>query len=304
MDGHMNSMLRLGIVAVALATAVAPARAGERLNPAIARLEAGEAALGIFSGNRDMMNARVLGGAKLDFVIIDMEHAPWDADTLRRFVAAMKGTSGFTVAPLVRVAANGREIHHNQWMVKQALDAGAFGIVVPHVNTPEHARAAAVAMRYPPPAGSPAPEPRGERGWGPLIAAGSWGVESGEYARIADLWPLNPAGELLLVVQVESKEAVANLEEILKVPGIGAAFIGPADLHADMGYVGRSGVPEVEAEIQRALGLARAAGVPIGITTGADTVSERLAQGFTFVTIGFDLQLGAGVESALEAVGR
>ena len=312
MDLRTYSTLRraavLGVGGLAWLTglvAPAPARAGERLNPAIARLEAGEAALGIFSGNRDRMNARVLGRSKLDFVIIDMEHAPWDADTLRHFVAAMKGAGGaFTVAPLVRVAANGREIHHNQWMVKQALDAGAFGIIVPHVNKPEHARNAAIAMRYPPPAKSPAPEPRGQRGWGPLIAAGTWGVGTDEYARIADLWPLNPDGELLLVVQVESRQAVANLEQILGVPGVGAAFIGPADLHADMGFVGQSGVPEVEAEIQRALSIARAAGVPIGITTGPQNVTERLAEGFTFVTIGFDLQLGAGVESALEAVGR
>ena len=115
---------------------------------------------------------------------------------------------------------------------------------------------------------------------------------------------LLPDGELLLVAQIETTRAIDALAEIAAVPGVGALFLGPADLHADMGYLGQSGVPEVEAEIQRAVSAAQAAGVPIGITTNAETVAKRLAQGFTFVTIGFDVTLPEGVAAAAKAAGR
>jgi len=296
-------MMAVTLSAGLLATTAAEAR--ERLNPLVERLAAGEAAFGIFSGSRDLLNAARLADSGLDYVIIDMEHAPYDVETLRRFILAMKNADGaFPVAPLVRIPANGREVRHNQWMVKQVLDAGAMGVVVPHVNSAEEARDAVVAMRYPPPAGSPAPEPRGVRGWGPLAAANAWGVDYGEYARRADLWPLNPEGELILVVQIETFEAVADAASILAVPGVGAAFVGPADLHADMGHLGQSGVPAVEEAIQQAAEAATEAEVPTGITTSAETVAERVEQGFRMPTVGFDLAMPAGIAEALEAVGR
>ncbi len=200
--------------------------------------------------------------------------------------------------------ANGREIHANQWMIKQVLDAGAFGVMVPHVNTAEQARNVAIAMRYPPAHDSPAPKPRGVRGYGSLLASMAWGLSGADYARRADLWPLIPDGELLLVAQIETVRAIDALADIAAVPGVGALFLGPADLHADMGYVGQSGVPAVEAEIQRAVAAANAAGVPIGITTNTETVAARLAQGFSFVTIGFDVVLPEGVAAAAAAAGR
>lgn len=279
--------------------------AQSRLNPAIARLAAGEPALGVFAFERDVLNARVLGNSGLDFVLIDMEHRPWNGEALVQFILNMRSADGsFAAAPIVRVPANGREIHVNQWMIKQALDAGAFGVMVPHVNSAAQARNVAIAMRYPPRHDSPAQEPRGVRGFGPLLASMAWGLSGADYARRADLWPLLPDGELLLVAQIETVRAIDALAEIAAVPGVGALFLGPADLHADMGYLGQSGVPEVEVEIQRAVAAAQAAGVPIGITTTAETVAARLAQGFTFVTIGFDVTLPEGVAAAAAAVGR
>lgn len=294
----------LRLAAALMAMPVASA-AAERLNPLIERLEAGEPAYGIFSGDRDVLNAGRLGRSGLDYIIIDMEHGPFDVEALRRFILAMKGADGtFSAAPIVRIPANGREVHHNQWMVKQVLDAGAMGIMIPHINNPEEARESVVAMRYPPRHDAAAPEPRGERGWGPISAIAAWGVDFPTYARLADLWPLNPDGELLLVVQIETLESVDSAEEILTVPGVGAAFLGPADLHADMGYLGESGVAEVEAAIDRAAKTAGRLAVPIGITTNPDTVAQRLEQGFGMSTVGFDLALPAGIAESLQAVGR
>jgi len=295
------ALLLLAIVAPALAQAADR----PRLNSAIARLAAGEPALGAFSSVRDPLSALGLARSRLDYVIIDMEHGPWNAETLRVMVSALRGADGrFAVAPLVRIPTDGDEVADNGWIVKQALDAGVFGIVVPHVDSPAEAAAAVAAIRYPQPKDSPAPEPNGRRGWGPGFAAAAWGLEVPDYARRADLWPLNPDGELLLVVLIESRAAIAVAAEILSVPGVGGGFIGPSDLHADMGFLAQTGVPEVEAAIQRALAAAKSVDVAIGITTVPGDIQARLDQGFRLPTLGADTGLSGGIEAALKAAGR
>lgn len=277
-----------------------------RLSHLVETFAADKAAVGIFSSVRDFTLARIIGTAKLDYLIIDMEHAPFDAETLRQYLANLRRPDGsFPVTPIVRLGANGGEVHMNRWMFKQALDAGAFGVMVPFVNNAEEARQAVISMRYPPAKDNPAQEPRGMRGWSSTIAAiGTWGLTPVEYARKADLWPLNPHGELILAVQIETVEAIDHLREILSVPGVGAAFIGPADLHADMGYLGQSGVPEVEAQIQRALAIGRDMGVPMGLTTRATDARTRLDQGFRFFTVPGDAALGADLVDTLQSIGR
>jgi 4-hydroxy-2-oxoheptanedioate aldolase len=101
---------------------------------------------------------------------------------------------------------------------------------------------------------------------------------------------------------IESRDAIRHLHAILSVPGVGATFIGPADLHADMGYAGQSGVPEVEAQIQRALQVAQQLGIAIGITTSPADAQERIDQGFRFITLsaGSPAELG----DALSMLGR
>ncbi len=277
-----------------------------RLSHLVETFAADQAAVGIFSGVRDFALARVIGASKLDYLIIDMEHQPFDVETLRQYLANLRRPDGtFPVTPIVRIGANGSEVHANQWMFKQALDSGAFGVMVPFVNTAEEARQAVIAMRYPPAKDNPAQHPRGVRGWASTIAAlGTWGVAPEDYVRKADLWPLNPEGELILAVQIETVQAIDNLREILAVPGVGAAFIGPADLHADMGYVGQRGVPEVEEQIQRALAICREMGVPVGLTTTASDARARLDQGFRFFTVPGDAALGADLIKTLESIDR
>jgi 4-hydroxy-2-oxoheptanedioate aldolase len=116
------------------------------------------------------------------------------------------------------------------------------------------------------------------------VAADAWDLDVQDYAMRADLWPLDPEGEMILAVQIETAEGIDNLAEILAVPGVGAAFIGPADLHADMGHLGQTGVEEVEALMEEALATAQEAGVPIGLTPAGRTIEERVEQGFTFNT--------------------
>jgi len=280
-------LVRLAAVfALAIACAASPALA-QRKNHAISVLERGGAAVGFITnslaGTATYQQLRDVPG--LDWVFIDMEHGPFDPSQVRNIIAAFRaGDGSFPVTPIFRIPANCSEVDKNQWLFKQVLDGGAFGAIVPHCDERKDVVNAAAAMRYPPFRNDPAPLPRGVRGAGGVPAA--WGMSFAQYVQVADLWPLDPQGELLFVPMVESHAVINQLDSILNVPGIGALFIGPADLHADMGYAGRSGVPEVEEQIQRALAKARAAGMAIGITTSAADAQLRLDQGFRFITLG------------------
>lgn len=305
-----SRMAKCLLVAAACATfgihTVSDAQEPRRLSRLVETLAGDKATVGIFSSVREFTMARVVGAGSLDYQIIDMEHGPFDTETLRQQLVNLRRPDGsFNVTPIVRIPANGSEVQANQWMFKQVLDAGAFGVMVPMVNNAEEARQAVIAMRYPPAKENPAKQPRGVRGWSSTIAAiGTWNVTPMDYTRKADLWPLNPQGELILAVQIESVEAINNLREILAVPGVGAAFVGPADLHADMGHLGKTGVPEVEEQIQRALTIAREMRVPMGITTRAEDARARLDQGFRFFTVPSEAGPATEMINALKAIGR
>ena len=112
-----------------------------------------------------------------------------------------RGTLAPAVTPLVRIPPNGGEL--NQWIAKQVLDSGVYGIVWPHVSTVEEARNAVVACRYPRPKDAPLYEPPGQRGDAPAAAARYWGLSQQEYYRKADVWPLAPDGEVLVAIMCE-----------------------------------------------------------------------------------------------------
>lgn len=313
----MNGMRTAGIVTVAFALGIgtATAAAGQeqvRLNRTIETLEKGQPVFGIFSGNFSLANARALARSGLDYVFIDMEHAPFNLETLQVFLLGMtdkaavarQGNAQMATTPIVRIPVNGR--NDPEWIVKQVLDMGVFGIMFPYIENRAEAERAVRAMRYPQARGSQYFEPRGQRGSSPGIATWYWGVS--DYSRRADVWPHNPAGELLAVLQIESAEGVRNAEAIVTTPGVGAIFIGPADLALSMGLPGSS--PEVQGAIDSVLALCIRHNVPCGITTGAGDVARRLQQGFRFPTVGYwgDAGIGGGVAEALrvarEAAGR
>lgn len=185
---------------------------------------------------------------------INMENS-WDPERLRTVLTGLKQEP---LTPVLRVPAGGAEGPSR--FIQIALDLGIANLVIPKIATAEEARRLVTAMR----------EQKAAAGQ----AAAYWGVSQQEYARKAALWPLNPNGELVAIVMIESKAAVDNIEEILRVPGLGGVFIGPYDLGNSLG-VGppRDGKipPATEAAIQKVRGACQAfkqiicgiAGMPI-----------------------------------------
>jgi 4-hydroxy-2-oxoheptanedioate aldolase len=276
---------RLLVLLLVVGLAALPAAAQDRRSHVISVLETNGVAIGtITSALAAPGTFERLRELPLDWVFIDMEHGPFHPTAVRGILASFRADDGtFPVTPIVRIPANCSEVEFNQWLFKQVLDAGAFGVIVPHCDTRRDVVDAAVAMRYPPFIDDAAPRPRGVRGAGGAPAI--WGLSFQEYLEVADLWPLDPQGELLFVPMIESRDSVRRLHAILRVPGVGATFIGPSDLHADMGFAGQSGVPEVEEQIQRALEVAQQVGIAIGITTSPADAQARIDQGFRFITL-------------------
>lgn len=273
-----------------------------RLNKAIELLENGQAAFGLLAFDYSLNNARSMANSGLDFIIVDMEHAPFDIERLRQFLLGMtdkrkileKGNLQPDVVPLVRIpAAGGEDV---MFQAKQVLDVGAFGVMYPSVSTRAQAEKSVGATRYPQLNGAEDFEPVGLRGRNPSNAVWYWGI--GDYHSRADVWPLDPNGELLAIIQIETPEGVKNIDEIIAVPGIGVIFIGPSDLSTSMGYASPS-APEVEAAIQKVLRACLDNGVPCAITTGQGSVQRRIEQGFRFVTVGLDGGLSTSTSEAL-----
>ena len=213
-----------------------------RLNNVIRALEAGQTPLVAFSPPT-IESAIEFATTKYDGIVFESEHNPYDIKALRDCLQYMLNRKQIvesasvtaTVTPMMRIPPNGGEM--NQWLAKQVLDIGAYGVVWPHISTVEQAYNAVAACRYPRAKGSPAYEPEGIRGDQPVHAARYWGITPQEYYKKADVWPLVPHGELLVVIMCEDVLAIDNLPRILKeVPGIGVVLIGEGDLSQNLGY--------------------------------------------------------------------
>jgi 4-hydroxy-2-oxoheptanedioate aldolase len=213
-----------------------------RLNGIIRALEQGQHAFTAFSP-AEIDSALAMSTSKFDGCVFEMEHNPWDGRALRdclqymlnRAQIAKSGSVAPAVTPMVRVPVNGIEMA--QWHAKQALDIGCYGIVFPHISTVEEAYNAVAACRYPRLKTAERYEPAGIRGDGPTGAVRYWGLTQQEYYQKADVWPLNPQGEIFVILQIEDTKGVENLDDMLKnVPGIGAILIGEGDLGQELGY--------------------------------------------------------------------
>jgi len=174
--------------------------------------------------------------------------------------------------------------------------------MLPHIETRGEALAAVQATRYPQVPDSSDREPAGLRGTSYGFAARAWGLPGREYAKRADVWPHDANGELLLVLQIESVRGVQNIDAILSVPGIGAIFVGPADLRMSLGVLETA--PELETAIQTVLAATRAKGIPCGITAKWATVKQRMAEGFQLITLGDDSGLSHSAGQALRVARR
>ena len=224
-----------------------------------------------------------------DWMFIDMEHGPYLLDrlqaTLNDLGQKRDADGRLLTAPIVRIPQDGDEDF--RWTVKQVLDHGAFGIIFPHIESKEQAVRAIRAMRYPPQKGARHPEPAGQRGWAPGRAVRYWGITQAEYLERADVWPLNPDGELFAMLMIETAEGARHIDEILETPGIGAIFLGPSDLGVSLGVGPAAPLPppEDEAVIQRVLKACQAHNVfgAYPVLGGESELKQRLAEGFKII---------------------
>jgi 4-hydroxy-2-oxoheptanedioate aldolase len=284
-------------VSLAIVFTVAQAGAQESPSPVIALLEQDKPAFSIWAnyvgvGNDYHAAATLQSNANYDFIIYDLEHDPLDVVGLGDFLRglldpALIAAQGVTATKpvIVRIPPNGREIHYNQWMVKQILDTGVAGLMFPHIETPEQALNAVKAVRFPQPPDAPNIEPEGLRGVSNAIAARYWGVSTREYERRADVWGLQPDAQLLLIFIIENREGVENVRDIARAlaeANVKAVlWAGSGDMSASYGRD-----PELlAAGLDRVIAAGQEFGLPVGVNGTRDFMA-RYRQG---VRLFFDL---------------
>jgi len=281
-----------------------------RLNGVIRALEQGQPAFAAFT-SAEIDNALALSTSKYDGVVFEMEHNPWDARALRdglqymlnRRQIAQTASPAPAVTPMVRIPPNGDE--QNQWLAKQALDLGAYGIVWPHVSTVDQAYNAVASCRYPRLKSAPRHEPAGARGDGPTAAVRYWGLSQQEYYAKADVWPLDPAGEILVILMIEDTVGIANLDDMLKrVPGIGVILIGEGDLSQELGHPRQYEHPEVLSAMTHVVETCKKHKVPVGHPhVDAGNVERILGQGYRFL-MPAPVRSYAGLDKGRQLAGR
>jgi len=247
--------LLLSLVVASAASAQSPKP--KRINKAIELLEQGQPIY--YTGSHDGTTGGFEQGKKdsqtwADYISYDMEHAPFDikglADYMRGLAAGGPTKSGHrTPAVIINLPVNGTDeatVRANAWMFHQALATGVHGVMLCHADSPEAVKAFVESIRLPiHKQGVDKGLNEGRRGvHGNPNAAKIWGLSVEEYQEKADVWPLNPNGELLLGLKLEDKHALANADRTLKVPGIGFAEWGPGDMALSLGLKDRQ-APEM-----------------------------------------------------------
>ncbi len=261
-----------------------------RLNNIIRAWEEGRPAFASWA-KADKQTAMDLSGTPYDGVVYEMEHNPWDMvglqDALQYMLNRKQIVTSASLAPeitpIVRIPSNGVEL--NQAYAKQALDRGVYGVIWPHINNPEQAYNAVASCRYARKQDAEHYEPAGARGDGPATASRYWGITMPEYYRKADIWPLNPQGELLAFLMIESIAGVQNIDEILRtVPGISCVLIGEGDLSQALGQPRNYEHPDVKKAMGHIVETCKKYNVPVGhphVTAG--NVEKLITQGYRFL---------------------
>ncbi|MCM2462361.1 4-hydroxy-2-oxoheptanedioate aldolase [Pseudomonas sp. LARHCG127] len=228
------------------------------------RLRSGEAQIGLWLGLADAYCAELAANAGFDWLLIDGEHAPND---LRTLLGQLQAVAPYPSQPVIRPVVG------DTALIKQVLDIGVQTLLVPMVESADQARELVRAIHYP---------PHGVRGVGSALARASrWNSIPG-YLDKAD-------EQMCLLVQIESREGLANLDAIAAVDGVDGVFIGPADLSASMGFRGNPGHPDVQAAIEDAITRIRQAGKAAGILSADEKLARRyLELGAAFVAVGVD----------------
>jgi 4-hydroxy-2-oxoheptanedioate aldolase len=220
--------------------------------------------IGLWLGLTDPICAEICAGAGFDWVLLDGEHSPND---VRSILSLLQAVAPHPAHPIVR------PLEGDVQLIKQLLDIGAQTLLVPMVESADQAKQLVAAMRYP---------PHGIRGVGAALARAS------QWSRVTNY--LHQANDqMCLLVQVETRRGLENLDAIAAVEGVDGVFIGPADLSAALGHLGKPAHPDVQSAIEDAIHRIRAAGRAAGILTTDEALARRyLSLGCAFVAVGLD----------------
>ncbi|MHC4399924.1 MAG: HpcH/HpaI aldolase family protein [Planctomycetota bacterium] len=252
-----------------------------KINTAKQKLCDGKPAFGTWLSLGNLHASRVLARSGFDWLTLDIEHAPIDWSQAATLFGAIADAG---CVPLARVPEG------DHYCIKRVLDAGAFGIVVPMVNTVEEAKTAIAAARYP---------PVGNRSVGGGMHALNFGASAGDYYERAN-------DEILVVLQTESPTGVENAEAIYSLPGCDAIFIGPVDLRWCMRTPdGQMPTPEAhEAMVQRVIETGKKVGTPTGMhCMDPESALMRAEQGMQFIAVASDLRfLNARVQQVVKTL--
>jgi 4-hydroxy-2-oxoheptanedioate aldolase len=271
-----------------------------RINRAIDLLAQGQPVY--YTGSHEGTDGSFEQGVKdaqtwADYISYDMEHAPFDVKGLSDYMRGLaKGgptkSGHHTPAVIVNVPVDGTDeatVRANAWMFQQVLATGVHGVLLCHADTPGAVRAFVEAVRF--------PAFGGRRGvHGNTTAARIWGISADEYAQKADVWPLNPNGELLIGLKLEDKYALENADANAKVPGIGFAEWGPGDMAFSLGVKGGPGplAPEMQAARAKVFAATKASKIFFLNSVNPNDVVDMIKEG---------VMIGSANERAAE-IGR
>jgi 2-keto-3-deoxy-L-rhamnonate aldolase RhmA len=249
-------------------------------NPVKAKLGKGESVFGVVISVNNVEVAAHAASLGFDFLWLEMEHTPVNLETVRNVVLA---TRGLPAVPFARPPVN------ELWTAKRVLDAGVLGVIFPFTSTPQLARQAVAACRYP---------PRGLRGSGAWLAQFRWPAPEGYYD-FAD-------ENVLVVTVVEDLRALGQIDEIAATPGIDVIFIGTSDLSFSLGLRGRQNEPQLDTAVAKIVAAAKRHGKVLGRPARTpEEVRRYQRQGFRFFMTATDLELMAdGGAQLLGPLGR
>jgi len=239
-------------------------------------IKAGKQQIGLWVSLANAYSTEIVAGAGFDWLLIDGEHSPNDPTTV---LPQLQAAAPYPVSTIVRPAWN------DKVLMKRYLDIGTQSLLVPYVQTEEEAQAAVAAIRFP---------TRGVRGVAGVTRASRFG-------RVTD-YAIKAEEQLCLLVQIETRLGLDNLERIARTDGIDGVFIGPADLAAGLGHLGQQGHPEVQAAIQEAIKRIKSCGKPAGILAVDEASARRYIEwGTTFTAVGLDAMVLAREAEKLAA---
>ena len=237
-------------------------------------LAAGKLQIGLWSSLCSNVAAEIIGDSGFDWILLDTEHSP---NEIPELVGQLQGLQASPTTPIIRPAWN------DAVLIKRCLDIGAQSLLLPYVQNVAEAKAAVAATRYP---------PHGIRGVSVAARASRYGRTPGYLGKAND--------EICVLVQVETGEAMKNLEAIAAVDGVDGVFIGPSDLAASLGHLGNPQHADVQKAIKDAVDRLTKVGKPAGMLTGNEEEAKRYIEwGYKFVAVGADVGLLAKNADAL-----